>query len=146
MFSDRQPRAALASGDAYGVAKLATEITLDAYAAFPDFAVLAPGKVGPVFEVREYQLTKTGLAPTIDLWRTAIPKRSTVSPLGAALYALSGRVPRFMHIWPYPTLDERLRLRDESVKRGVWPPPGGLPHIAAMHSEIYFPAAFSPVH
>lgn len=137
---------ALKSDDPFGVAAMATHLTLDAYAAFPDFPVLTPGDVGPIFEVREYRLRKAGLAPTIELWRKQIPLRSSVSPLGTALYALNGLVPRFMHIWPYRTLNDRLDLRNEAVKQGVWPPPGGLAHIEAMHSEIFLPAAFSPVH
>lgn len=137
---------ALNSDDPFGVAKVATHLTLDSYAAFPDFPVLTPGAAGPIFEVREYRLRKAGLAPTIELWRKQIPLRSAVSPLGTALYALNGLVPRFMHIWPYRTLNDRLDLRNEAVKQGVWPPPGGLVHIEAMHSEIFLPAAFSPVH
>src|SRR5690242_4264832 len=43
-------QAALMSEDAYGVAKLATHVTLDAYAPFPDFPVLTPGDLGPIFE------------------------------------------------------------------------------------------------
>ena len=137
---------ALASDNAYGVAGVAVAVTFDVYAAFPDFEVLAPGNHGPVFEVRTYQLRKAGLAPTLALWAKAIPPRSTLSPLSTAMYALSGRVPRFMHIWPFRTLNDRLRLREEAVKQNLWPPPGGLAHIEAMQSEIYFPAAFSPVH
>ena len=139
-------QAALASEDAYGVARFATHLTLNAYAAFPDFPVLTPGSFGPIFEVREYGLRKAGLTPTLDLWRKQIPIRSTVSPLATALYALDGLVPRFMHIWPFRTLNDRLNLRDEAVKQGKWPPPGGLAHIESMHSEIYLPASFSPVH
>ena len=137
---------ALRSDNAYGVANLATHVTLDAFASFPEFDVLTPGNVGPVFEVRQYQLRKTGLAPTLELWRKVVPARSKLSPLSTAMYALSGLVPRFMHIWPFRTLDERMRLREEAVKQGLWPPPGGIAHIETMQSEIYLPAAFSPVH
>ena len=139
-------QAALTSDNAYGVASIATHITLDAYAAFPDFHVLTPGNVGPVFEVRQYQLRKAGLAPTLELWRKVIPARSKLSPLATAMYAINGLVPRFMHIWPYRTLDDRMRIREDAVKQGVWPPPGGIAHIEAMQSEIFLPAAFSPVH
>lgn len=139
-------REALASDDAYGVAGIAVGITLDAFAPFPEFDVLAPGSHGPVYEVRTYQLRKAGLVPTIGLWAKAIPPRSTLSPLATAMYAVSGRVPRFMHIWPFRSLNDRMRLREEAVKRGLWPPPGGLAHIEAMQSEVFLPASFSPVH
>ena len=139
-------RQTLAGDNAYGVAGVAVGITLDAFASFPDFDVLAPGSHGPVFEVRTYQLRKTGLTPTLALWAKAVPPRSQLSPLATAMYALSGRVPRFMHIWPFRSLNERMQLREEAVKQGLWPPPGGLAHIEQMQSEIFLPAAFSPVH
>jgi len=138
--------AALTAEDPFGVSSFATGVSVDTYASFPGVDVLPPGDYGPVFEVRQYQLRKTGLKPTIDLWAKAVPPRSTLSPLATVLYALSGLVPRFMHIWPYRTLNDRVRIREDSVKQGLWPPPGGLAHIESMQSEIYLPAAFSPVH
>lgn len=137
-------RNALASENAYGVADIASGITLDAFASFPDFDVLPAGEHGPVYEIRTYQLRKAGLAPTLALWAKAVPARSKLSPLATAMYAISGLVPRFMHIWPYRSLNDRMRVREDAVKQGLWPPPGGLAHIEQMQSEIYLPAAFSP--
>ena len=138
--------AILTGEDPYGVSSLATGVTVDAYASFPGVDVLTPGDYGPVFEVRQYQLRRTGLKPTLDLWAKALPPRSTLSPAATVLYALSGLVPRFLHVWPYRALNDRMRIREEAVKQGLWPPPGGLAHIESMQSEIYLPAAFSPVH
>ena len=42
-------------------------------------------------------------------------------------------------------LDDRMAVRADAVQKGVWPPPGGLPHIETMQSEIYLPAPFSPL-
>ena len=36
-----------------------------------------------------------------------------------------GRRNRFMHIWAYKSMDQRMQVRDEARKEGVWPPPGG---------------------
>lgn len=138
-------QAALTSDDPLGVANLATTMTLDAYTPFPDVDVLQPGDVGPVFEVREYQLKRSGLAATFAAWAKVLKARTELSPLSTVMYAVSGHVPRFMHIWPYRSLNDRMRIREDSVKQGVWPPPGGLPHIESMRSEIFLPAAFSPL-
>ena len=106
---------------------------------------MQPGKFGPCYEVRTYLLKPDGLAPTIALWRKAVPPRLAVSPLLAAMTSVTGSVTRFMHIWPYATLDERTRLRDKAVADGVWPPPAGPSHLASQQVDIYYPAAFSPL-
>jgi NIPSNAP protein len=137
--------AILRSDDPFGVTGVALEITLDAYATFPGVEFLPPGAAGPVYEVREYRLKRSGLAPTFAAWAKVLDARRKVSPLATVMYALDGAVPRFMHIWPFTTLNDRMRLRAEAVSQGVWPPPGGLEHIEAMQSEIYLPAAFSPL-
>jgi hypothetical protein len=60
--------------------------------------------------------------------------------------SVTGTVTRFMHIWPYSSLDERMRLREKAVDDGVWPPPGGPAFLASQQSDIYLPAPFSPLH
>jgi hypothetical protein len=137
--------AALRGGDPLGVAAIATRVTLDAYATFPGVDFLPAGAVGPMFEVREYQLKRPGLAATFAAWDKVLDARRKVSPLATVMYALTGAVPRFMHIWPFATLNDRMALREAAVKQGVWPPPGGLDHIEAMQSEIFLPASFSPL-
>jgi NIPSNAP len=137
--------AILQSGDPFGVTDVALKVTLDAYAAFPGVDFLPPGAAGPVYEVREYRLKRAGLSPTFAAWDKVLAARKKISPLVSVMYALDGAVPRFMHIWPFATLNDRMRLRTEAVSQGVWPPPGGLEHIEAMRSEIFLPAAFSPL-
>jgi hypothetical protein len=85
------------------------------------------------------------VAPTIELWRKAVPGRSKVSPLLVAMTSVTGPVTRFMHIWPYPSVEQRGLLRAKAVADKVWPPPGGPAHIAAQQSDIYLPAPFSPL-
>jgi hypothetical protein len=138
-------RQAQAGGDPFGVAALATSITFEAYQLFPGVEFLAPGTHGPVYEVRTYQVRHAGLAATFDAWARVLEARMKISPLVAVMHALDGRVPRFMHLWPYASLNDRMAIRADAVQRGVWPPPGGLPHLDTMQSEIFLPASFSPL-
>jgi hypothetical protein len=137
--------AILQSGNPFGIGAFIAGISMDSYVPFPFLAPMQPGQFGPVFEVRTYLLTPAGLAPTIELWRKAVPDRAKASPLLAAMYSISGAVTRFMHIWPYPSLDERARLRAKVVADGVWPPPGGPDHMLAQQSDIYLPVSCSPI-
>jgi hypothetical protein len=133
------------SENPYEIGDLLTGASSDTYVSFPFLSPMQAGAAGPFFEVRTYVLRPDGLAPTIELWRRAAPTRAKVSPLLAAMYSLSGRMPRFMHIWPYASLDERQRVRGEAVKMGVWPPPGGPDQLIAQKAEIFLAAPFSPI-
>ena len=137
--------AALKSGNPFGIGEFVTGMAMDTYVSFDFIPPLRPGTFGPCYEVRTYMLKPGGLAPTIELWRKAVPGRSKVSPVLAAMIAVSGPVTRFLHVWPYKSFDERARLRDKAVADGVWPPPGGPGHLASQQVDIYLPAAFSPL-
>jgi hypothetical protein len=138
-------QAMLTGGDPFGVAAIATGITLEAYTPFPGVDFLAPGNHGPFYEVRVYMLKNTGVTPTFAAWFKVLAARTELSPLVSVMYAVDGALPRFIHIWPFRSLNDRMSIREASVKQGIWPPPGGLPHLHNMNSEIYLPAAFSPL-
>jgi len=137
--------ALLQSSSPFGIGEFIIAMEMDTYAAFDFMPPMRPGDFGPCYEVRTYRLKPDGLAPTMELWRKAVPGRSKVSPLLAAMTAVTGEVTRFMHIWPYRSFDERARLRDNAVADGVWPPPGGPGHLISQQVDIYLPAAFSPM-
>ena len=137
--------AALTARNPFGIGEFITELSLDSYVPFDFMPPLRPGAYGPCYEVRSYVLKPDGLAPTIELWRKAVPRRAGVSPLLAAMVAATGAAIRFMHVWPYKTYDERARLREKAVADGVWPPPGGPGHLVSQQADIYLPAAFSPM-
>jgi hypothetical protein len=136
---------ALKSSNPFGLGKIITSIAMDTYIPFDFIAPLKPGRFGPCYEVRSYVLKPGSLAPTIALWRDAVPGRAKVSPLLAAMIAVTGAATRFLHIWPYKSFDERARLRDQAVADGVWPPPGGPSHLISQQVDIYLPAPFSPM-
>jgi hypothetical protein len=129
----------------FGIGEFITAMQMDTYVSFDFMPPIRPGEFGPCYEVRTYLLKPDGVAPTIELWRKAVPGRMTVSPLLAAMTSVTGVATRFMHIWPYKSFDERARLRDKAVADGVWPPPGGPSHLLSQQVDIYVPAPFSPM-
>ena len=137
--------AALQSPNPFGLAEYIVAMAMDTYVSFDFIAPLRPGEFGPVYEVRTYMLKPTGLAPTIEAWRKAVPGRMKISPVLAAMTSVTGAVTRFLHVWPYKSFDERARLREKAITDGVWPPPGGPALLVSQQVDIYLPAAFSPL-
>jgi hypothetical protein len=139
-------RAGLAAGeDRLGLGDLLTGVETDTYVSFPFIEPIKVGTYGPIYEVRTYLLKPGGLAGTMEAWRKSLPERMRLSGVTAAMYSTTGATPRFMHIWPYASLDERQRVRKEAVDKKIWPPPGGPDRLAAQQTDIYLPAPFSPL-
>jgi len=147
--SDRQAaeaREATAKSDnPFGAAEFIVSATSDTYVLLPFLTAPQPGSHGPFFEVRDYLLKPGVLAGTIERWQKALPKRLERSSLLACMYSISGEGPRWVHIWPYKSLDERHSVRSGAVKDGIWPPPGGGDTLATQQTDIFIPAAFSPI-
>ena len=113
---------------------------------------LKPGKMGPYFEMRTYTYASGELPKFAQLWEKALPARLTVGPLCAVWYSELGGLNKFVHIWPYPTLDARNETRKKAQDTGMWPPSvvakkEGLPvyQLVAQENKILMPAAFSPL-
>jgi len=138
-------RAVLQSGNPFGIGEFLAGMSMDTYVPLPIRERIEPGEFGPIYEVRTYEAKPDGLGPTIVLWTTGVQARAKISPLIAAMYSVTGTVTRFLHVWPYRSLDERQRLRAQAVTEGVWPPPGGPGHFVQMQTDIYLPAPFSPL-
>jgi NIPSNAP len=138
-------RRTLLAADPFGCAEFLTRLELHGYAPFPWLPPVEPAALGPIYEIRSYELKTGGLQPTLAAWEKALPARSGVSPCTIAMYALDG-APRITHIWPSATLNERSASRAEAVRQGVWPPVGGPAWLMpAMKSGIYLPTAVSPL-
>ena len=151
-FADEQTRLAereryLLARDAFGIEEFLLDMRLENYSLFPFLEPLVPGAHGPFYELREYNLIPSGLTPTLEGWKKAVRSRAGegYSQVYAAFYATDGRTPRYLHIWPYATLEQRLDVRSRAVKDGVWPPENSGPQLREMHSTIYLPASFSPL-
>jgi hypothetical protein len=135
----------LVDGDMFGANEYLTGMSLDTYAPFPFFAPLEGGAFGPVYEVRVYGIKPGGVAPVISAWRDALPAREKMSRILLAGYALDGATPRMLHICPYASVADRMRIRSEAVAAGIWPPKGGPDWLTTMQSTIFVPAKFSPL-
>jgi hypothetical protein len=72
--------------------------------------------------------------------------------LCAVWYSELGGLNKFVHVWPYPTLDARNETRKKAQETGMWPPSAvakkeGLPvyELVAQENKILMPSSFSPV-
>ena len=132
-------------GNAFGIGEHINAMSVATFTLFPFLPPIGEGSSGPFYEVRTYTLRPSGLAPTMAGWEAALPTRLERSPLTAAMYAIEGDTPRFMHIWPYASLDARFKIRATAVADGVWPPKGGPDNFVTMRNAIYIAASFSPL-
>jgi len=113
---------------------------------------IKPGKVGPYFEIRTYTYMGGELPVIQKTWEAALPGRLKVSPIVTCGYTDLGAISKFIHIWPYKSLDDRVRIRNELRAGGNWPPSalaeksGGRGyHLHAQENKIVMPSAFSPL-
>ena len=109
-----------------------------------------PGKLGPYYEMRIYTLAPGGLPNIEKAWQHSLPGRLKFGPLAAVWYSELGGINKFMHIWPYPSLDARADIRKRAQEAGAWPPSAqkaGTPAYTLIQQEnkILLPSSFSPL-
>jgi hypothetical protein len=119
-------------------------MNVDIVNAFDFVPVPGPGKMGPMFEIRYYTLKAGTLPDTAKRWEGALPDRMKLSPVVLAGGVEFGRANGFVHIWAYSDLNQRMAIRDEARKKGIWPPPGG-GNLISQQTKIVLPSAFSPL-
>ena len=123
------------------IQKMQSEI-IAPFSFLPD---VRPGKLGPVYELRYYTLKPGKLPDVAKGWEEKIPDRVKLSPLVLAGGVEFGRANGFVHIWGYQSMDQRMQVREEARKKGVWPPPGGGDRLITQENKILLPSAFSPL-
>ena len=106
---------------------------------------LRTGKLGPVYEMRTYTIEPGSLPEVEKRWQEFLEERLKLSPLLLALFSEHGPLNRFVHIWPYESLQHRAEIRAEAVATGVWPPRGGRRFSLKQENKIMLPAPFSPL-
>lgn len=112
---------------------------------FPFIPDVTPGTMGPIFEIRRYSLTPGSLPGVMKRWEEAIGERTKLSPVVLAGGVEFGQANRFIHIWAYKSMDQRLAIREQARKAGIWPPPGGGDELLAQQNKIMMPSSFSPL-
>ena len=114
----------------------------------PFAPALQPGKLGPYYEMRTYDLRPGGAAGMSTRWAEYIEGRLALSPLAGVFHSDLGRLNQWIHIWAYESLDQRTAVRKEAASKGIWPPPaaaGDENPIVAQETKILLPAPFSPM-
>lgn len=119
---------------------------------FPFSPQLKPARVGPFFEMRTYTYVPGELPKILRIWEEAMPARLAYGPVTALWYSELGGLNKFVHIWPYRSLNERTEIREKTRAAGIWPPSevaekktGASYQLLAMENKILVPAAFSPL-
>lgn len=103
------------------------------------------GKLGPIFEWREYQLIPGMIGEVYKNWAKALPKRQALSPLLMAMHTDAGDLNKFVHIWSYESLNHRAEVRKEAAAKGLWPPKSSKETLMTQANKIVLPASFSPL-
>ncbi|MBI3089434.1 MAG: NIPSNAP family protein [Candidatus Tectomicrobia bacterium] len=103
-----------------------------------------PQETGGVFEVRTYTYRPGTLPEVLKRFGEVMPKRVTISPLVAAFTSEFGALNQFIHIWAYPDLNARAKLRAEASKQDYWPPKTR-DFMLSQEVKICLPAACSPL-
>ncbi|MGH8010042.1 MAG: NIPSNAP family protein, partial [Candidatus Binatia bacterium] len=101
-------------------------------------------RLGNVYEMRTYLYRPGTMAEVLKRWAEAVPQRVQLSPLVACLYSEIGELNKFVHIWAYQDLEERDRIRAESLKLPQWPP-NTREFMVSQANKILLSAAFSPL-
>ena len=153
---DRLRAEALTACDGHWPPKIAEFIVAqrtDVFHPFPFSPEMKPGKLGPYFEMRTYTVANAGeMAKMEKAWAAALPERLKVGPVAGIWRSELGALNKFLHIWPYKSLNERNEIRDKARDTGAWPPSVtakklGIPYakIVQQENKIVMPSAFSPL-
>lgn len=116
----------------------------DIFIPAPFMTPLGERKIGPLYEMRIYTYAPGDMSKVIEAWGNRIEERVTYSPLAGAWYSDIGSLNKWVHMWAYESFEQRLKVRQETRDKGVWPPPGGVAPLK-QESKILFPAACSPM-
>jgi hypothetical protein len=111
---------------------------------------IVPSDLGPYFEIVTETYETGELARIITAWERSIQALLKVSPVCALWYSELGGLNTFQHVWPYRSLDQRRKVREQLKSSGLWPVYGRNPsdrayRLKAIESKIVMPAEFSPL-
>jgi hypothetical protein len=103
-----------------------------------------PGKLGPIYELRQYTFRGGTLPEVMKGWEAALPERMTFSkPVLIGNVEFGPTANSFIHMWSYESLEHRNEVRAKAAATGHWPPAGG-EHYLSQTNKLLLPASFSP--
>lgn len=105
---------------------------------------LMTGNNGPIYEMRSYTLKPGKLPAMMEGWKEKIDGRRERSPLIMGMQTEVGDLNKFVHIWAYESLNQRMEVRAQAKADGIWPPGGSGDRLVAQENKIMLPASFSP--
>lgn len=135
----------LMGGERFGAPDDVTGMTMRCGRQMAGVPEIAPGQLGPVYEVRTYVMEPQDYATCKQSWADALPGRSAVTRPLLLLWTSDGPATGLIHIWPYASVEARMQTRRKVIEMGVWPPKDGARHIVSQQSDIFLPAPFSPL-
>lgn len=103
------------------------------------------GSRGPIYEMRTYTIRSGTFSELEKIWMTVLEQRVILSPLLLALISRNGSQERFIHIWPYKSLNHRAQIRTEAEAKGIWPPKDGRRLSLKQETKILLATPFSPL-
>jgi hypothetical protein len=118
----------------------------------PFAPAIAPSSNGPWFEWREYTHAPGQLPVMMKNWEVALETRLKFGPITALWYSELGGLNKWIHVWPYKTLDQRNEVREKAHASGAWPPSARaktdgrpLENLMAQQNMFLTASSFSPI-
>lgn len=99
-------------------------------------------ELGKIYEVRTYAIKPGSVGGMIKAMEKSLPEREKLSPLAGCWYTEFGELWKWIHVWPYESLDERAVIRAKAMELPSWPP-ATKEFILNQESRIMIPAPFS---
>ncbi len=127
----------------YGIGTYIGGISSTAFKPLSFANPVVPGQYGPFYEFRTYTVAPGGLPETEAAWAKVIPRRNEMSMLLTIMGSVEGAPQKMVHIWPYKTIEERVKARAQASQEKIWPPPGGSAQLTSLQSELFVATAFS---
>ncbi len=149
--NDRARNLAAAKADDLWPPEIASSIikqTSEVFRPWDISPLLEPGEHGPFYEFRTYLVRPDLIPQSIRRWDEALHIRTKHSPISVVMQGETGTINKLLHIWPYKTLDERQKIREDVIAEGLWPPkhpPGEGEEMALQENKILVPVPFSPM-
>lgn len=106
-----------------------------------------PAQQGGIYELRIYRTAPGAAASWAALFKSYFPVREKYSQ-NVGLWTTEAANPNeAVHLWNYPSVDQRLKIRAEVAKDPGWQEflAKGAGLIEAMHASLLLPTSFSPL-